>query len=75
MTCAALRKKPEIVTIDGKFLTRSRSSIKIETVIGDAWIPKSQIFDSDEDLDDLYEGDDVTIEIPKWLAKREGWVS
>jgi hypothetical protein len=75
MTCATQRKKPETVTIDGKFLTRSRSSIKIETVIGDAWIPKSQIFDSDEDLDDLYEGDDVTIEIPKWLAKKEGWVS
>ena len=36
------------------------------------WIPKSLIIESDTDLDDVREGDEIEIEIPRWLAEREG---
>jgi len=74
MTCATQRKKEERVAILGKFLTRRPKAIKLWTAFGDGWIPLSQISDSDEDLDELEEGDEVTVEIPKWLAREKGWV-
>jgi hypothetical protein len=74
MTCATQRKKEAHVSVDGKFLTRSPQAIKLRTVYGDEWIPLSLISESDAELDELEEGDEVMIEIPKWLAREKGWV-
>ena len=36
------------------------------------WIPKSVIKDSDTDIDEIEAGDEITIEIPEWLARQKG---
>ena len=36
------------------------------------WIAKSQIEDCDAELDEIAVGDEITIEIPRWLARKIG---
>ena len=36
------------------------------------WIAKSQIIECDSDLDDIAVGEEITIEIPLWIAREKG---
>lgn len=36
------------------------------------WIPKSAIKESDTEIDEIEAGEEITIEIPLWLAKQKG---
>jgi hypothetical protein len=36
------------------------------------WIPKSRIIECDQDVDEIDVGDEITIEIPLWLARAKG---
>lgn len=38
----------------------------------DKFIPRSQIIDSDTDLDEIQIGEAASFEVPLWLARREG---
>ena len=38
------------------------------------FIPRKTILDSDTDLDEVQVGDDLTVEIPLWLARDRGLV-
>ena len=38
------------------------------------FIPRSLILDSDTDLDEIAQGEEVTIEIPRWKARELGLV-
>jgi 5'(3')-deoxyribonucleotidase len=40
----------------------------------DVFVPRSQIIDADVDLDDVTIGEEIEIEIPRWLAHREGLI-
>ena len=36
------------------------------------WIAKRLIIECDTDLDDIEAGEEITIEIPQWLAREKG---
>lgn len=36
------------------------------------WIPKSAIKESDTEIDEIEAGEEITIEIPAWLARQKG---
>ena len=36
------------------------------------WIAKSQIVEADCEIDDIVIGEEITIEIPLWLAREKG---
>lgn len=36
------------------------------------WIAKSQIVECDQDVDEIKVGDEITVEIPAWLARQKG---
>lgn len=36
------------------------------------WVPRSQILDADCDLDEVERGDELTVEVPLWFARKEG---
>lgn len=36
------------------------------------WIPKSVIKECDTEIDEIEEGEEITIEIPEWLARQKG---
>ena len=37
-----------------------------------SWLAKSLIVESDTDLQDIQADHEITVEIPRWLAEREG---
>lgn len=39
---------------------------------GNVFIPRSKIIDADSDLDDVAVGEEITVEIPLWLARDRG---
>jgi hypothetical protein len=58
--------------ISVEVLAEGRNAIKVLTEHGDeAWIPHSQIRDG-SDVENS--GDEGVLIIPKWLARKEGWV-
>ena len=62
------------LTLTVTFLYRAERSIKIKDPVFDQWIPISQIIDSDPAVDEMEEGETVTIEIPFWLAVEKGLI-
>ena len=60
------------VTVEGKVLYVGEKAVKLWTPIGDEWIPLSQILESDPEIDELEEGDEATLIIPRWLAREKG---
>jgi hypothetical protein len=57
------------VDITCTFLARSGRAILIEVDGQQEWIPTSQVSEASVDLDDVEEGQTLTITIPEWLAE------
>ncbi len=36
------------------------------------WIPKSAVLECDTDIDQIEAGEEITVEIPLWLAQKKG---
>ena len=62
------------LTLAVTFVYKAERSIKIKDPVFDQWIPISQIIDSDPAVDEMEEGETVTIDIPLWLAVEKGLV-
>lgn len=60
---------PAEVDVEGIFKAATDKAVLIECQGQDIWIPKSEIIDSDPEIDSLERGDKVTLTIPKWLAQ------
>jgi len=57
-----------------KYIASTDKAILVEVDGVKDWIPKSQIYDSSVDLDELEKGDPATITIPEWLAEEKGLI-
>jgi len=64
----------EEVEISCSFLRATARAVLIEDGNDEVWIPRSQIIDSDKDIDSLEREDEFTITIPQWLADEKGLV-
>lgn len=74
----AVGNRRQTVTIEAMVVATTDKAIKLYGpplgLIEDPWIPRSQILDCDDDLDEAAEGDEITIEIPLWLARDKALV-
>ena len=70
----------DLVEISCHFVTYTDKAILINDGDQEVWIPQSQIndvtYDRDdaEEWEDLEPGDSLTIEIPEWLAEKNGLI-
>lgn len=68
----------ETVTLTDKVVAVTRKAILLDQFEVKAgrgqqeWIAKSQIVECDCEIDDIEIGEEITIEIPAWLARRIG---
>jgi len=62
------------VTVSVEFVTHAAGAVLVKDGDEEAWIPKSQIDDGEDNFDwDTYErGDTVDFDIPEWLAEDKG---
>ena len=52
----------------------TNKAVKLDFGDTKAWIPRSQIIDSDPDVDTCDKGDSIEIELPEWLAQEKGLI-
>ncbi|HWP58985.1 MAG TPA: hypothetical protein VNL14_13920 [Candidatus Acidoferrales bacterium] len=64
--------RTERVVITGKVLVKNRDSIKLWTPVKDIWLGRRAVLDSDTEWDEIEQGEEITAEIPLWLARKEG---
>jgi len=57
----------EVVEVEGEIIHTTEKAILFNVDGIEEWVPKSQI------KEDEFEVGDMTITIPKWLAKVKGW--
>lgn len=61
------------VNVQVNAISLDEKNVLLEHAFGECWIAKSQIENLDE-LGRLEIGDAIDIEIPQWLAEKEGMV-
>lgn len=68
----AFKRDDDEVEIEVTFLMQTANAIRVRATITEteAWVPKSQILDQDEDE----KGRITSIFVRRWLAEREGLV-
>ena len=70
-------RKLETVTVVGTVREVREKSIALEPLHAtrhsdEVWFARSQIVEADCDLDEVERGEEITIEIPAWLAEQKG---
>jgi|GEM_PF-2744013 len=64
----------EPVEIECKFIHYTGQAVKVDYDGKYFWIPERSIMGNTIDLRTLNKGDDLTLEIPEWLALQEGLI-
>ena len=71
----ALKGDEKYVTVHGTLAGRTKKAIRVETVTGSGWVPRSCIhFSTDKAVDDMDVGDEAEFKIMQWVADDRGLV-